>query len=154
MTPTRHTIEPLQAAHITALVSAYAVAPPGYAKYFAPFPFETDSLHRILAERREDLYFVVLWDRAPVGIYMLRGFDQGYTIPSYGVWIAPDFSRRGLGWATLEHAVLICRTRGCKQLMLKVHPLNTLAKRLYEHFGFVQTAVDQHNDNLVYTLVL
>ncbi|MEI7770626.1 MAG: GNAT family N-acetyltransferase [Chloroflexales bacterium] len=147
-------IEPLQPPHLSALVAAHAAAPPGYSAYFQPFPFDEATLRRILERRREDLYYGVIWAGQPAGLSMLRGFDQGYRVPSYGVWIAPAFSRRGLGRATLQHAVETCRARGCAQLMLKVHPLNTRARQMYERFGFVQAGVDPHNQNLIYRLTL
>jgi RimJ/RimL family protein N-acetyltransferase len=148
------TIEPLQLPHISALVAAYQAAPPGYAAYFQPFPFDEGTLRRILEQRREDMYFVALWAGEPAGLYMLRGFDQGYAVPSYGVWIAPAFSRRGIGWATLTHAAATCRDRRCAELMLKVHPRNARAMRMYERFGFVEVGVDPHNQNLIYRLAL
>jgi len=148
------TIEPLQPAHIAALIAAYTAAPPEYAAYFQPFAFDAHTLQRILEQRVNDLYFAVLWAGEPAGLSMLRGFDQGYTVPSYGVWIAPAFSRRGLGWATLVHAAETCRARGCRELMLKVHPLNTPAKHMYERFGFLKTGVDPRNENLIYRLNL
>jgi ribosomal protein S18 acetylase RimI-like enzyme len=146
-------IEPLQPCHLGALVAAHAAAPPGYSTYFQPFPFDEETLRRILEQRREDLYFAAIWAGQPAGLSMLRGLDQGYAVPAYGVWIAPAFSRRGLGRASLEHAAAACRARGCAQLMLKVHPLNTRAKLMYERFGFVQAGVDPHNQNLIYRFV-
>jgi ribosomal-protein-alanine N-acetyltransferase len=147
-------ILPLQEDQIGPLAQLYQAATADYGVYFKPFSFDEETLGRILRERRNDLYFTVLCDGELAGLYMLRGFDQGYTVPSYGVWIAQAYSRRGLARATLEHAVATCRAHGCREMMLKVHPLNTRAKLLYERFGFTQTGVDTKNNNLVYKLSL
>ena len=34
--------------------------------------------------------------------------------------------------------------------MFKVHPDNTIAKVLYERFGFQQAGIDPKNNNLIY----
>ncbi|NTV62222.1 MAG: GNAT family N-acetyltransferase [Oscillochloris sp.] len=147
-------IQPLTFDHLGPLVAAYAVAPAAYSAYFQPFSFDLPTLQAILAQRVADLYFLVRWADEPAGFFMLRGFDQGYRVPTYGVWIAPPFSRRGLGRETLHHAVRTCRARGCDELMLKVHPLNIRAMRMYERFGFTRAGVDPRNANLIYKLAL
>ena len=81
---------------------------------------------------------------------MLRGFDEGYEIPSYGVWISKKYSAMGLSKLTLQHAVSICKINGIKKLLLKVHPENKRAKMIYENFGFTKESVDPKNNNLIY----
>ena len=93
-------------------------------------------------------------DKPKIGFFMLRGWDQGYSVPAYGVTIDQRFRNRGLGRLTLELSRSICKLRGAAQLMLKVHPQNAAAKQLYESFGFVRTSIDHKNDNLVYHLDL
>ena len=73
---------------------------------------------------------------------MLRGFDTGYLVPAYGVWIAPNYSNFGLAKLTLAHTYCICKANNISQLMLKVHPENVIAKRLYEKAGFQKTSFD------------
>src|SRR5579871_4653049 len=144
------TIVDLTTAHIGDLVRLYEEAPPDYSRYFHPFTFDSPTLMRLLASRQRDLYYVVLADGEVAGYYMLRGFDEGYRTPAYGVWISPLFSGHGLARATLEHAVTVCRQLGCKDVMLKVHPQNRRAKALYERFGFRQVGADSANQNFVY----
>ena len=147
-------IEPLGLEHIGPLVAAYEASPPEYSAYFQPFRFDEATLRGVLERRRADLYFSALWGSEPAGISMLRGFDEGYAVPSYGVWVAAALSGRGLGRATLEHAVATCQNIGCAELMLKVHPLNARARRMYERFGFAQGGVDPRNAHLIYRLAL
>ncbi len=84
------------------------------------------------------------------GFYMLRGFDQGYRVPAYGVWIAPEYKNRGLAALTLAHAFTLCKLNGIKRMLLKVHPRNVKALRLYESMGFVRTGNDPKNGHFVY----
>ena len=81
---------------------------------------------------------------------MLRGFDDGYEIPSYGVWVSSKFSNQGLSTLTLYHSFAFCKLNGIKTLMLKVHPENKIAKDLYESQGFKITGFDENNDNFIY----
>jgi RimJ/RimL family protein N-acetyltransferase len=148
------TIEPLTPAHLPQLVALRAASPPGYDAYFSPFVFDEQNLGRILAESRADQYLALLWGGELAGMAMLRGLDEGYTVPSYGVWVAHPFSGRGLALASLRHAVTACEELGCAELMLKVHPENTRARRIYERFGFEQTGHDARNGNLVLRLPL
>ncbi|MBL8155080.1 MAG: GNAT family N-acetyltransferase, partial [Anaerolineae bacterium] len=87
---------------------------------------------------------------ALAGFFMLRGWDAGYDVPAYGVTIAQAYSGLGLARLSLDLSKTICRLRQVKRLMLKVHPENTVAKRLYEQAGFVQTGIDPRNANLIY----
>ena len=90
------------------------------------------------------------WEGALIAFFMLRGWDEGYAIPAYGVTVDQRFRDKGLGRLTLEMSKTICRLRGVQRLMLKVHPENHAAKHLYEAVGFVQTGVDPKNQNLIY----
>jgi ribosomal protein S18 acetylase RimI-like enzyme len=92
----------------------------------------------------------IFWHEALSGFFMLRGWDQGYEIPAYGVTIDIEHRNLGLGRLSLETSKTIARLEGAKKIMLKVHPDNTPARKVYESAGFVQSGVDPKNDNLVY----
>ena len=85
-----------------------------------------------------------------IGFYMLRGFDEGYETPSYGVWISSKHANKGLSTLTLYHAFAFCKLNRIKTLMLKVHPDNSTAKNLYEKLGFKQTGIDERIKHLIY----
>lgn len=121
-----------------------------YLKYFTPFDFSFSSVEKILSESRMDKYFGIFINNNIVGFYMLRGFDKGYEIPSYGVWISSGFSNIGLSKLTLYHAFAFCKLNRIKTLMLKVHPENVVARNLYESLGFVKVGLDERNGNYIY----
>jgi RimJ/RimL family protein N-acetyltransferase len=124
--------------------------PPEYIQHFRPFDFDVETLRHLLAAVRNDVYMGLFVDDVLAGFFMLRGWDSGYAIPAYGVTIAQDFAGIGLATLSLDTSKTLCRLRGVKRLMLKVHPDNLSAKRLYEKAGFVQTGIDSHNANLIY----
>ncbi|MFZ0455993.1 MAG: GNAT family N-acetyltransferase [Ignavibacteriaceae bacterium] len=128
--------------------------PPEYSAYFTPFDFNYDTIENILLKKEKDIFFGLFIDNKIAGFYMLRGFDEGYEIPVYGVWISSKFSGKGLGKLTLQHAVSFCKINGIKKIMLKVYPKNTAAKTLYENFGFKNIGTDPKNNNFIYMLNL
>lgn len=123
---------------------------PVYSKHFIPFPFDLKSIESVLSKAIKDKFYGVFVSGALVGFYMLRGFDEGYSIPSYGVWIAEEFSNKGLSTLTLQHAISFCKINSIKKIMLKVHPDNLVAKHIYEKFGFKQTGTDPKNHHLIF----
>ncbi len=141
------TLNPADAGELTALLISSRKE---YSEHFIPFPFEFDVIKKILTEKILDRYFGLRVDGKLAGFYMLRGFDNGYQIPSYGVWIAEEFSGRGLSKLTLQHAVAFCKLNGIKKLMLKVAPDNLTAKSIYENFGFAFSGVDKNIGHLIY----
>lgn len=144
------TIRPLLAADAPAFASFLQRQPDDYMRYFIPFAFDEESITARLEQAQDDLYMGLFWGADLAGFFMLRGWDDGYDVPAYGVTIDRQFAGNGLARLTLDLAKTISRLRGAKRLMLKVHPDNTVARRLYEQAGFVQTGVDPRNDNLIY----
>ena len=118
-----------------------------HSKYFTPF--NNDSLLKILKQVKLDKYFAIHYNNKLIGFFMLRGFDEGYKIPSYGVWILPQYTNKGIAKLTLQYAVTFCKINNIPKLMLKVHPENNVAKDMYLKYGFVITGKDEKNDNII-----
>jgi GNAT superfamily N-acetyltransferase len=140
-------LTPTDAAELSAWLCSQ---PTGHLQYFTPFAFDRDTLERLIAACRRDYWIGVWGPRGLVGFFMLRGFDEGYETPAYGV--AVDAAARGLGIGrlTLVASKTLCRLIGVARIMLKVHPENGIARRLYESEGFVQTGVDPATAALIY----
>ena len=66
-----------------------------------------------------------------------------------GVFIGHEYRGLGLATLTLAHAEAYCRLNRIGRLLLKVHPSNGRAKRLYEKSGFHFLRSDPDNGNLV-----
>jgi RimJ/RimL family protein N-acetyltransferase len=132
------------------LSAMLVAAPTAYSRFFIPFAFDAQSIKSVLCKAKKDIFFAVRVHGNWAGFYMLRGFDQGYRIPAYGVWIAPKYKDCGLTALTLAHAFAICKLNGVESLMLKVHPKNAKAMKLYERAGFIRTGIDLQNGNFVY----
>lgn len=124
-----------------------------YTKYFHPFDFQTSSIKNVIAKSIKDCFFAVEINTGNesknIGFYMLRGIDQGYTDPMYGVFISHQYSGKGIARLTISHAESFCKLNGFKKLLLKVHPENFRAKNLYESLGFQFLREDASNKNIV-----
>jgi RimJ/RimL family protein N-acetyltransferase len=143
-------IRELKLEHVSSLVKSLSAEDPEYLKHFTAFELTLESFTAILAKAVNDKYFGIFFSDKIVGFYMLRGFDEGYDIPSYGVLIFSKFSNNGLSKLTLYHAFSMCKLNNISTLMLKVRPDNKFAKKLYESLGFDKTGFDEKNGNYIY----
>lgn len=107
-----------------------------YRRYFIPFATDRESLEERLQSAREDRYWGLWFGGNLAGFFMMRGFDEGYKRPSFGVYIARSYSGKGLSKLALEYCMNWCRMNDIDAMMLKVHPDNRYARHTYEKAGF------------------
>ena len=150
MNPVSIEIKRISVKHAVELTNLLQSSDKDYSQYFIPFPFDMQTISQILSNAVKDHFYGVFVNNNLVGFYMLRGWDAGYEIPSYGVWIAKNFSSKGISKLTLHHAISVCKTNNIKKIMLKVHPDNLIAKKIYENFGFVNEGIDKKIGHLIY----
>jgi RimJ/RimL family protein N-acetyltransferase len=138
------------ARQVSALLRAQ---PPEYTRFFYAFGFEEEEIATLLAVRRLDVYSGMFWQGHLVGFFMLRGWDSGYEVPSFGVLVDQQFRGGRFMRLSLEIAKLVCRLSGAPRLMAKIHPDN-VSPRGARKLGFVQTGVEAETGNVVYRLDL
>lgn len=131
------------------LINLWNKDPQDYNKHFIPFEIKYDNLKIIIEKADNDLFIGIFVNKKIAGFFMLRGFDQGYDIPSYGVWISSLYANKGLAKLTLQYSLSICRLAGVKKIMLKFHPENIVAKKMYKNFGFNETAIDEKIGHII-----
>lgn len=131
---------PADAAEIAALLQA---ASPGYSAHFQPFAFDEETVRGQLERARRDRWWGVRTGGKVVGFWMLRGFDEGYERPAFGVFIAERFAGRGLARRALDEATRWCEANGVPEMMLTVSPANTAARRVYDEAGFTVESADE-----------
>jgi ribosomal protein S18 acetylase RimI-like enzyme len=103
---------------------------------FYPFPLDEENARRIATVPRRDRYFAAWEGKAIVGLGMLRGWDEGFAVPSFGVVVDHRAQGRGFGRALSEHALAVAREAGCERVRLTVHANREPVVRLYERAGF------------------
>ena len=111
---------------------------PQVIRQFNPFPM-TAEMARIIAKdpRHNHYYGAFLGDRM-VGFSMLRGWDEDYSVPSFGILIDRDFHERGLGSRMTLFTIREARRLGCRRIRLTVYSSNVKAFQLYISHGFVE----------------
>ncbi|MGH9903816.1 MAG: GNAT family N-acetyltransferase [Pyrinomonadaceae bacterium] len=135
------------AAELAAMLSAQ---PPEYSRFFYPFSFDEAALAKILGEQGRDVYMGVYWRGRMVGFFMLRGWNEGFDVPAFGILIDERHRGSGLEMVSLDAAKTICRLRGAGRMMLKMHPDNFSARGVARKIGFVRTGVEPESGNVIY----
>ena len=109
---------------------------PAYMRTFHPFPFDEKELSECLKANRQDVWWGIEADGQLAGLVMLRGADEGYEHPAFGILVAEEFAGRGLARQALRHCFAWCRSRGIPKILLKVETANVRARNLYLDEGF------------------
>ena len=106
--------------------------------FFHPHAFDRPMAERICRRTaiQQDEYFAAFDAEQVVGYGMLRGWDEGYSTPAFGVCVLPLYQGRGIGACLLDYAIGRATTHGSSRIMLKVRFDNDAAKRLYDGRGF------------------
>jgi RimJ/RimL family protein N-acetyltransferase len=151
--PTDFTIRPLRVEDAGEVSSMLRAQPAEYARFFYAFGNSKGEIESILASRKRDVYSGMFWRGRLVGIFMLRGWDAGYEVPSFGVLVDEKQRGRAFMRISLDVAKLICRLAGARRLMAKIHPDN-ISPRGARRLGFTQTDVEAETGNVVYHMEL
>jgi ribosomal protein S18 acetylase RimI-like enzyme len=106
-------------------------------RWFHPHPFTSQQAEALTCYEGQDLYYVAAHGDEVLAYGMLRGWDEGFRIPSLGIYVRPD--ARGQGLATRLTAFLhrAARDKGAPRVRLRVYPDNTAAIGLYEGLGYI-----------------
>lgn len=110
---------------------------PEIKEVFHPHDFTSSEAQRLCHYQGKDEYYLILRDQTVLGYGLLRGWDEGYEIPSLGICIHPQMKGKGLGLALMHHLVAAARVRGAPSMILKVKKDNREAIKLYLKLGFV-----------------
>ena len=121
-------------------------------RYFHPHELDRPTARAIAEHRGRDVYLVAWEGERAVAYGMLRGWDDGYEVPSLGVAVRASQESRGYGQAMIAALHVEARNKGANAVRLRVHPDNLRAQRLYELFGYREVGVDR--DEIVMRLRL
>jgi RimJ/RimL family protein N-acetyltransferase len=122
------------------MVALLAGDTPDYRRYFQHFfdAYGRDPrrLARDIGAARRDRYWGLELEGGLAGFFMVRGLDEGFARPAFGVYVGQPHACRGLARFALDHALAWCRGEGIARVMLKVHRANERAYALYRAAGF------------------
>lgn len=106
-----------------------------YRQHFTPLS-SLSELATSLESARQDRYWTLRVNGRAAGLCFMRGLDEGYGRPSFGVYISSEYSGFGLARAALAHCLAWARLSSIEKVLLKVHEQNDSARRIYESAGF------------------
>lgn len=107
------------------------------AAFFIPHHTDAESIYEIANLSGSDLYYLLLVNQKILGYGLLRGWDEGYEIPSLGVAIHPSARGIGLGELLISFLHALAIQRGAKKIRLRVMRSNFKAINLYHKLGYV-----------------
>ena len=121
-------------------------------EFFHPHPFTAEKAAELCGYIGKDLYLVAVSGGVVLAYGLLRGWDEGYAVPSLGIAVHPSARGTGLGAAFMQYLHAAAVNRGAKTIRLKVYPHNAKAKSLYEKLGY--RSAGETAGQVLYTLAL
>ncbi len=126
----------------------FALAQAGDETLFHPHPLTQEAARTVCRHREamlegpHDEYHVAVdvcgtdSTETIVGYGLLRGWNEGFEIPSLGIAVHPDHRGRGIARRLMDHLHAVAAHRGASQVRLKVYRHNDVALRLYESLEY------------------
>ena len=105
-------------------------------RWFHPHALTSQEAARLCAYRGRDLYYAAAHGDAVLAYGLLRGWDEGFAVPSLGIAVHPDARGLGLARAFMAFLHAAASVKGASRVRLKVYPDNAPARRLYESLGY------------------
>jgi [ribosomal protein S18]-alanine N-acetyltransferase len=108
----------------------------GAEAFFHPHPLTREAAAELAVYAGRDVYCVRQIGEELVGYGMLRGWEEGFEVPSLGLAIEAAHQGRGHGRCLMEFMHELARQRGAKRIRLRVYPDNVRAVTLYQSLGY------------------
>jgi glycosyltransferase involved in cell wall biosynthesis/GNAT superfamily N-acetyltransferase len=130
-------VQPADAAELADLFASIDPA------HFNPHPFTREEADRIAHYQGRDVYAALDVDGRFVAYGILRGWDEGFAVPSLGIGVRAECRRRGYGRQMMAWLAEEAERRGAAHIRLRVHPDNASARRLYESLGYAHAGTER-----------
>jgi GNAT superfamily N-acetyltransferase len=137
-------IEPLRPDHAASLGSLFeTLVDNDDEPFFHPHPLTAAEAFRRTEYAGADYYVAAVDGDTVAGYGMLRGWDEGYEVPSLGIAVRPDLRGTGLALDLMEHLHRAAWERGAPRIRLTVVRENERARRFFESLGYRFDRTDQ-----------
>ena len=111
--------------------------------WFRPHDMGAAGARAIAGHVGRDVYLIDWLQGDPVAYGMLRGWDEGYPVPSLGIGVRDGYRHRGLGRAMMGALHDVVRERGGDHVRLRVAPENARARHLDTAMGYRQVGIER-----------
>lgn len=109
----------------------------GDERFFCPHPTDEETINHLVHYNGRDLYYMLVEEEKVLGYGLLRGWDEGYQIPSLGIAIHPTERGRGLGKILMSFLHVVASRRGADKVRLRVLKNNEKAISFYKNLGYL-----------------
>jgi len=106
---------------------------------FTPFELSPEMAMWIACEPHKDHFYLGIIHNIPIGFSMLRGWDEGFSVPSFGIFIDHRQHGQGLGKQLLDLTIEEAKKLQCHHIRLSVYASNPSACKIYRSRGFKET---------------
>jgi ribosomal-protein-alanine N-acetyltransferase len=111
---------------------------------FRPHPMSAEHARWICGrEQSRDVYAVAIRGAEVVGYGMLRGWDEGYSVPSLGIAVLSSARGTGISTAMMRFLHHEAARAGSTRVRLRVEASNDRARRLYARLGYAETGEER-----------
>jgi len=128
--------------------------PPDYLRFFHVFGSDVRAIALLLGGVKRDVYAGIFWEGSLICVFMLRGWDEGYEVPAFGLVVARNHRGKEVLTMAMEAAKLVARLRGAARLLCKVHPDNEAGTAGALRLGWRPQGVEAGTGNNLYSLEL
>ena len=104
---------------------------------FHPHEFDINTIQKIISNNSLDEYWIMCDNEQIVSYGILRGWDEGFTIPSIGIAVSPNYRKFGFGKKMMLFLHSRAKERGASKIRLTVYKDNIKAIRLYNQLGYM-----------------
>ena len=94
----------------------------------------------------KDVYIIQLYKDKIVGYGMLRGWSEGYKIPTLGIIINNEYRGLGLSKIMMTYLHFLAKQKKSEKVLLKVKKSNSIAINLYKKFNY---ELSNYNDEFL-----
>lgn len=127
----------LSSEHVAALTELFrANDDPQTTTGFHPFPLTADTARALATSPGADRYYGAWHGDRLVAFTMLRGWNEGYEVPSFGILVDRDHRGLRIGREATILTLDAATAAGCQRVRLTVEQHNERARRLYRSLGF------------------
>lgn len=128
-------------------------------RQFSPFALDRAVARRLLESPHLDRFFGGWNEGRLMAFGMLRGWDEGYAVPSFGLLLDAAARGRGLSQAMVAFGLGLARRLGCNEVRATVNASNLPSLRMLERAGYrersrVPVVVDGEPDEKLVMLCL
>ena len=109
----------------------------GLNQTFHPHPFDEETARMVATNAGADRYYLLSRRETALAYGMLRGWNEGFAVPSLGICVLPQAQKQGLGEKFMRFLHEEAAACGATRIRLKVAKTNLRAFNLYLRMGYL-----------------